>query len=126
MSWRCPLFLALFPLLWSISARAEDRGISFVNDVLPVLSKAGCNAGGCHAKPDGQNGFKLSVFAFDPKGDFRAIVKGDRGRRVFPAAPEESLLLKKPAQLVEHGGGKRIDPGSEQYKLLAGWIEQGM
>src|SRR4029434_2973236 len=62
-------------------------GVSFVKDILPVLSKAGCNAGSCHAKPEGQNGFKLSVFAYDPKSDYRAIVKGDRGRRIFPAAP---------------------------------------
>jgi hypothetical protein len=78
---------------------------SFVNDVLPVLSKAGCNSGACHAKPAGQSGFKLSVFAYDPKADYRAIVREVRGRRISAAAPEDSLLLKKPTMAVEHGGG---------------------
>ncbi|HEX4792345.1 MAG TPA: DUF1549 domain-containing protein [Humisphaera sp.] len=107
-------------------ARGDDRGISFVNDVLPVLSKAGCNAGACHAKPEGQNGFKLSVFAFDPKSDYRSIVKDERGRRVFPAAPRESLLLLKPTHAIEHGGGERFKVDSDLYRLIERWIEQGM
>jgi hypothetical protein len=105
---------------------SSDEPPSFVHDVLPVLSKAGCNAGGCHAKPEGQNGFKLSIFSFDPQADYRAIVEGDRGRRIFPAAPEESLLLRKPTLAVEHGGGQRIDPGSARYRLLTDWIASGM
>ncbi|HEX8916522.1 MAG TPA: DUF1549 domain-containing protein, partial [Humisphaera sp.] len=116
-------------LLASAVARADapaDATVSFVNDVLPVLSKAGCSGGGCHAKPDGQNGFKLSIFSYDPAGDYRAIVKGDRGRRVFPAAPEESLLLRKATGAVEHGGGKRLDVDSDAYRLLLAWIGQGM
>src|ERR1700704_5248904 len=84
---RCCVFAALW-LAGTAFLRADDGspirpGLSFINDVLPVLSKAGCNAGSCHAKPEGQNGFKLSVFAYDPKSDYRAIVKGDRGRRIF-------------------------------------------
>lgn len=106
--------------------RAAERKLSFVNDVLPVLSKAGCNAGACHAKPDGQNGFKLSVFAFDPKSDYRSIVKDDRGRRIFPAAPTESLLLLKPTHAIEHGGGERFKKDSGPYRLIESWIEQGM
>ena len=117
---------ALLLILIPLSVRAEDQGPSFVNDVLPVLSKAGCNAGSCHAKPDGQNGFKLSVFAFDPKSDYRAIVKDDRGRRIFPAAPQESLLLLKPTHTIEHGGGERFKVGSAPYELIKRWIEQGM
>src|SRR5881398_1437419 len=92
--------------------------ISFVSDVLPVLSKAGCNAGSCHAKPDGQNGFKLSVFAYDPKSDYHHIVKADRGRRIFPAAPQESLILKKPTLGIEHEGGQRFEVGSDSYKTI--------
>ncbi|MDB5304409.1 MAG: Protein of unknown function (DUF1553)/Protein of unknown function [Phycisphaerales bacterium] len=110
----------------TVTAPANGEGISFVNDVLPVLSRAGCNAGACHAKPDGQNGFKLSVFAFDPRSDYRAIVAGDRGRRVFPAAPEESLLLRKPTNAVKHGGGQRFKPDSDAYRMIERWIEQGM
>jgi hypothetical protein len=100
--------------------------VSFVKDILPVLSKAGCNAGSCHAKPEGQNGFKLSVFAYDPKSDYNAIVKSSRGRRVSPAAPEESLLLKKPTMRVRHEGGERFKVDSEAYRLIKRWIAQGM
>jgi Protein of unknown function (DUF1553)/Protein of unknown function (DUF1549) len=103
-----------------------NQQLSFVNDVLPVLSKAGCNAGSCHAKAEGQNGFKLSVFAYDPKSDYRQIVKADRGRRVFPACPEESLILKKPTLAIEHEGGQRFETGSPSWLTLKRWIEQGM
>ena len=61
--------------------------LSFTNDILPILSKAGCNTGACHAKASGQAGLKLSIFAFDPRSDYTALVKADRGRRVFPALP---------------------------------------
>ncbi len=99
---------------------------SFVHDILPMLAKAGCSAGSCHAKPEGQNGFKLSVFSYDPKADYAEIVKAGRGRRVFPAAPEESLLLLKPTMTLDHGGGQRIEPGSETYRTIAAWIRGGM
>ncbi|GDY22789.1 S-layer protein [Verrucomicrobiota bacterium] len=102
------------------------RSLSFVNDILPVLSRAGCNAGSCHAKPDGQAGFKLSVFAYDPKADYDFILKHARGRRVSPAAPEESLLLRKPTMDVQHGGGLRLQRESDAYRLLVEWINQGM
>ncbi|MBI3880462.1 MAG: DUF1553 domain-containing protein [Verrucomicrobia bacterium] len=110
----------------TISAAPAERSLSFLNDVLPVLSKAGCNAGSCHAKPDGQNGFKLSVFAYDPKSDHAAIVKADRGRRVFPALPEESLILKKATLAMEHEGGQRFEAGSEPHRTLVEWIRGGM
>src|SRR5688500_20327727 len=92
---------------------AETNAPSFLRDVLPMLAKAGCMAGSCHAKAEGQNGFKLSVFSYDPKADYFEIVKEARGRRIFPAAPEESLLLLKPTMAVEHGGGERIEAGSD-------------
>jgi WD40 repeat protein len=99
---------------------------SFVRDVLPALAKAGCMAGSCHAKAEGQNGFHLSVFSYDPKNDYTEITKEARGRRVFPAAPAESLLLLKPTMTIEHGGGERFEVGSETYKLLVDWIRGGM
>ena len=99
---------------------------SFVADVLPALAKAGCMAGSCHAKADGQNGFKLSVFSYDPAADFKEITYEGRGRRVFPAAPEESLLLLKPTGTIEHGGGERFAVGSETHQLLVRWIRSGL
>ena len=99
---------------------------SFVRDVLPALSKAGCNAGACHAKSEGQNGFKLSVFSYDPKSDYAEIVKEFRGRRVFPAAPDQSLLIKKPTTAVPHEGGLRFAAGSETHRLLVRWLREGM
>ena len=100
--------------------------ISFRSQVVPLLSKLGCNSGGCHGKASGQNGFKLSLFGFDADFDYDAIVKEGRGRRVFPAAPEQSLLLLKAAGAVPHGGGKRLQAGLAEYQLLRRWIEQGM
>src|SRR5580700_10264460 len=68
---------------------ATDRPLSFVNDIEPILTKAGCNAGACHAKAvTGQRGFHLSVLGFDTEEDYEAIVKQGKGRRVFPSAPE--------------------------------------
>src|SRR5688572_10789859 len=90
------------------------------------MSRAGCNAGACHAKPNHASGFKLSVFAYDPKSDYDAIVSGGRGRRVSPASPAQSLLLQKPTMAVEHGGGLRLKPDSDAYRVLANWLEQGM
>lgn len=100
--------------------------LSFARDILPILSKAGCNMGSCHAKASGQAGFKLSVFAYDPLSDYRAIVKDDHGRRVFPALPEESLILKKPTVEIAHEGGQRIEPGSPWFQAITTWIKQGM
>jgi mono/diheme cytochrome c family protein len=108
------------------SATERQTAPSFVRDVLPAMAKAGCMAGSCHAKAEGQNGFKLSVFSYDPVSDHAEIVKEGRGRRIFPAAPDESLLLLKPTMAVDHGGGQRIESGSDTYKLIREWIRTGM
>jgi hypothetical protein len=100
--------------------------VHFANDVVPILSKLGCNSGGCHGKASGQNGFKLSVFGFDPEADYNALVKEARGRRVFPASPGDSLLLAKPSGRVPHGGGQRLESDSSDYQLVFQWIKQGM
>ncbi|MGK0197225.1 MAG: hypothetical protein ACI91J_000491 [Yoonia sp.] len=115
--------ITLLILLTCFSGSADT--LSFRNDILPVLGKAGCSNGSCHAKAGGQNGFQLSVFAYDPKADYRALVRGARGRRVFPAAPEESLMLLKATQSIDHEGGKRFDQDSDFYRLLHQWIGQG-
>lgn len=105
---------------------AKAEAPSFVRDVLPVLSKAGCNAGACHAKPDGQNGFRLTVFSYDPQADFREITQEARSRRIFPAAPGESLLLLKATESVPHEGGERFAKDSEAYRTVERWIRSGM
>ncbi|MBC8245646.1 MAG: DUF1553 domain-containing protein [Verrucomicrobia bacterium] len=109
-----------------VGAKRGDHRLSFLGDVLPVLGRAGCAGGSCHAKPKGQNGFSLSVFSFDPAADYREVVKDERGRRVFPAFPAESLLLQKPTLAVEHEGGKRLEVGSPFYRIIHDWITQGM
>ena len=109
-----------------VGPKPSGERLSFVADVLPVLGRAGCANGACHAKPKGQNGFSLSVFSFDPAADFREIVKDQRGRRVFPALPAESLVLKKPTLAVSHEGGKRLEVGSPFYQIIHDWISQGM
>jgi hypothetical protein len=104
----------------------RPRHFHFENDVIPLFSRFGCNSSGCHGKAEGQNGFKLSVFGFDPLADHAALTKEARGRRVFPAAPEHSLLLTKISGGVAHGGGVRIARGSDEYEVLRGWIAAGM
>ena len=99
---------------------------SFVRDVLPILSKAGCNAGACHAKAEGQNGFRLTVFSFDPLTDHREITQEARGRRIFPASPDESLLPLKATLTVPHEGGERIEKNSAAYRTIVQWIRGGM
>ena len=98
----------------------------FRRDIIPLLTKAGCNSGGCHGKQSGQNGFKLSVFGHDIAADYQAIVYEGRGRRLFPAAPSESLLLTKAVNRVPHGGGRRLDEDSAEYRRLVNWIVAGM
>lgn len=108
-----------------VTGFTAGRAVDFRTEVVPLLSKLGCNAGGCHGKASGQNGFKLSLFGFDPDFDHAAIVKEARGRRIFPASPESSLFLVKGAGLVPHGGGKKITPGSADYLVLKRWIATG-
>jgi hypothetical protein len=109
------------------SAFADDgRPFHFENDVSPVLSRYGCNSSGCHGKAEGQGGFKLSVFAFDPAADHAAVVKEGRGRRVVPAAPDESLLLLKASGRAPHGGGVKLPFDSPDYRTLRNWIAAGM
>ncbi|MAR10967.1 MAG: S-layer protein [Blastopirellula sp.] len=105
---------------------ANPRPINFADEVTPIFTKLGCNAGGCHGKSGGQNGFKLSLLGFYPEEDYEWLVKENRGRRIFPAAPEFSLLLTKPLNQLPHGGGKRLEKDSYEYELLTRWIEQGM
>jgi len=103
----------------------ENLPINFGNQIVPIFTKLGCNSGGCHGKASGQNGFKLSLLGFEPEVDYMALVKEARGRRLFPAAPDHSLLLLKATGLVPHGGGKKMEVGSDEYKLVRRWIAVG-
>ncbi|MFN9718452.1 MAG: DUF1549 domain-containing protein, partial [Planctomycetota bacterium] len=105
---------------------AGELPINFANEIVPVFTRLGCNAGGCHGKADGQNGFRLSLLGFYPEEDYDYLVHETRGRRIFPADPEFSLLLAKPANMMAHGGGKRMSQGSYEWDLIVRWIRQGM
>jgi hypothetical protein len=109
-----------------VSGFGSHRSVDFGREIVPLLSRLGCNAGGCHGKASGQNGFKLSLFGFDAAFDHAAITKEARGRRVFPAAPDHSLLLLKATGQVPHGGGKRMKRDSHEYQLFRQWIAAGM
>lgn len=118
--------LAAAALTGSVLGQQVEPKLNFINDVVPVLTKAGCNTGICHAKAGGgQNGFQLSLLGFEPADDFESLVKAGRGRRLFRAIPTQSLLLRKASGQTPHGGGARLAPDSSGYALLQKWIEQG-
>ncbi|MBI2949622.1 MAG: DUF1549 domain-containing protein [Verrucomicrobia bacterium] len=124
------LALVLFATWLPLSQRsplqaAQPRSFNFENDISPLLNRFGCNASSCHGKAEGQNGFKLSVFGYDPAADHKALTMESRGRRVFPAAPEQSLLLQKMSGAMPHGGGTRILPGTAEYEIVRDWIAAG-
>lgn len=105
---------------------SEEPQLDFTNDIAPIFTKLGCNGGGCHGKSTGRGGFKLSLFAFEPARDYDAISRGSRGRRIFPASPDESLLLTKATMSVPHGGGRRMEASDPEYALLREWIAADM
>jgi hypothetical protein len=113
----------LFPL-GNLQA-APSRSFNFENDISPLLNRFGCNSSSCHGKAEGQNGFKLSVFGYDPLADFKALTMESRGRRVFQSAPEQSLLLLKMSGAMPHGGGTRIRSGTPEYEIVRDWIAAG-
>jgi len=120
-----PESLAVEPVVLPGSQAAAARPLNFENDIVPILTRFGCNTSGCHGKAEGQNGFKLSVFGFDPLADHLAITSEARGRRVFPAAPEHSLFLLKASGGLPHGGGVRLMPDRPEYETLRRWIALG-
>ena len=123
---RVALGQALLFLALTLPAAAEDdRKMSFRHDVLPVLSKAGCNGGGCHGALAGKGGFRLSLNAYDPATDYYNITRENRGRRIEFAAPASSLFVTKPTAAVRHKGGKVLHESSEAYRILTRWIQQG-
>ena len=105
---------------------AIEPPVSFVNDVVPVMTKSGCNMGVCHAKAGGgQNGFQLSLLGFEPAEDFEHLVLEGRGRRLSLVSPDQSLLLMKASGQIKHGGGVRLAKSSKGYEQIRDWIAQG-
>ena len=107
------------------SNSASNKKISFINDVVPVLTRSGCNAGACHGAAAGKGGFKLSLRGFAPEIDFDAIAHLGRGRRINSTSPTNSLVLRKPLMEVPHRGGQAIQRGTAEYDILSRWIAQG-
>jgi hypothetical protein len=95
---------------------------SFRQDILPVLTKTGCNAGACHGKLAGQNSFKLSLRGYAPEWDIDWLTREVLGRRVDVAFPEESLIVQKALARVPHEGGRRFEEGSRYHRALIDWI----
>ncbi|WDE97347.1 DUF1553 domain-containing protein [Lentisphaera profundi] len=110
---------------FTVSSTDKNDPVSFNWETLAILTKQGCNGGGCHGKPNGRGALELSLNAFDPDFDEKNMIRGAMGRFLQPIAPEQSLLLKKPSMQVGHVGGKRLEVGSLQYELLLQWIKEG-
>ncbi|MBI5395177.1 MAG: DUF1549 domain-containing protein [Verrucomicrobia bacterium] len=106
------------------NAKAQPA-ISFTKDVMPVFMKSGCNTGACHGAARGKDGFRLSLFGFDPEGDYFRLTREWMGRRINLALPEDSLILEKGAGRVTHTGGKRFAEDSLLYQTLLAWLKAG-
>ena len=106
-----------------IDAATTDRPVSFQLDVMPVFMSTGCNTGSCHGAARGKDGFMLSLFGYDPRGDYHRLTREFSGRRINLALPEESLLLEKVVEAVPHSGGKRFEVGSAPYNTLLRWLK---
>jgi hypothetical protein len=115
------LLLAVLPVV-----PAQAAPVSFRNEVMAVLSRAGCNQGACHGNQNGKNGFKLSLRGQDPDFDFETLTRDTLGRRTDRLHPENSLILAKATSIVPHEGGKRFDRDSLEYRLLVRWIAEGL
>ncbi|MFN3650665.1 MAG: DUF1549 and DUF1553 domain-containing protein [Armatimonadota bacterium] len=117
--------LAAAPVAVTVANAAAPKPIEFINDVMPVLSRAGCNATACHGSPAGKGTLKLSLFGYEPDLDYQALVKEAEGKHVDLLAPEKSLILRKALGAVPHGGGQRLKAGSPEHRTLVGWLQAG-
>lgn len=110
----------------TVKDATKPRPIRFQLDIMPVLTSSGCNTGSCHGSARGQDGFMLSLFGYDPKGDHFRLTRELSGRRINLALPEESLLVTKATGLVPHTGGKLFEVGSSAHQTLVQWIRNGV
>jgi hypothetical protein len=120
--WGNGLLVALFQVA-AVCAFASE--LDFPTRVLPILTKAGCNAGACHGAGIGQAGFKLSLLGYDPHADHDTLTRELSGRRIDLASPADSLILRKATRSIRHKGGHRLDVDSDDYRTLIAWIEGG-
>ncbi len=109
-----------------VAQARDDRAISFKLDVMPVFMRSGCNIGSCHGAARGKDGFNLSLFGYDPNGDYHRITHEIGFRRINLALPRESLLMQKADGTVPHTGGKRFSQDSEYYNTILRWLEAGV
>src|SRR5262245_8669809 len=124
---RCVVFTAAVGMATSVpvAAVASTNSVSFRNDVMAVLSKAGCNSGPCHGNQNGKAGFKLSLRGEDAAFDLTALTRDMFARRVNPNDPEQSLVLLKTTTQLAHEGGLRFRQDSPEYDILRRWIAGG-
>ncbi|QDU37686.1 hypothetical protein Mal4_20020 [Maioricimonas rarisocia] len=106
-------------------ASADENPVSFRFDVLPALTRAGCNAGTCHGTPTGKNGFHLSLRGFDAAHDWTALTREVNGRRINRQRPQQSLILLKATAAVPHEGGRRLQKDGRLYRLIERWLREG-
>ncbi len=109
-----------------VEGMKADQPVEFSRDIVPILTRAGCNQGTCHGAALGRGGFRLSLRGFDPEFDYPQIVQSAEGRRVVLGDPERSILLQKPAGIMEHGGGERFRLHSREYATIRRWLEDGV
>jgi len=108
-----------------VSSVDEQKPVSFEMDVMPIFMKAGCNSGSCHGAARGKDGFRLSLYGFDPNGDYHRLTREQIGRRINVALPKECLLVEKATGSVPHSGGGPVEPQSEEYETLVTWLQAG-
>ena len=108
-----------------ITQSQTPRTVGFERDVLPIFTKVGCNTGSCHGAARGKDGFRLSLFGYDPIGDYERITREIGIRRINLAVPDQSLLLLKATGAVQHSGGKKVEPGSKHYQTILAWLQAG-
>ena len=109
-----------------VLAAVSGQAVDFNTQIIPILTKAGCNAGACHGAAAGRGGLRLSLLGSDPAFDYESIVHDREGRRVNLARPDASLILAKPTGVLDHGGDVPLDSGSDDANLLATWIRSGV
>ncbi len=122
LSWRS--LTAKVPITVAASAMAKQP-VSFLREIEPILTRAGCNQGACHGSQFGKGSFKLSLFAYDPEADYDSMLRGSGGRRIAFGRPSSSLLLRKASMAAPHQGGLRLAADSADYKALEHWIAEG-